>query len=78
MSQRYRPAPDRTHHAGRTPVLITLSCGCKTRGRTVPRENAYMVCTSGLMHGYKLRWVSAVEENGFTRINQQYPPEGES
>jgi hypothetical protein len=32
---------------------------------------APMVCTSGLGHGYRLKWTEAVNETGFVFTNQR-------
>lgn len=52
------------HRTKRPTVVVTLTCGCRTKTRDVPLRNAWMGCTSGLSHGYKLRWTSAVTESG--------------
>lgn len=62
---------ERKYFRGRTGVTVSLSCGCRVRARSVPMPGAPMVCTSGLGHGYRLKWTEAVNETGFVFTNQR-------
>lgn len=76
MTTRKNPGQDRAYHPGKTAMLIILSCGCKTRGRVVPRDNAYMTCDSGLAHGHRLRWLTATDnETGLVWNNRIHNPD---
>lgn len=60
--------PWRSKHPVRAQIVVTLTCGCRTKTRLMPLPNATMGCSSGLAHGYDLRWTKAVD-NGKTFTN---------
>lgn len=71
---------DFTHGRTKARVIVQLTCGCRVKSRVVPFGNASMGCTSGLGHGYNLRWTEACEEGGKTFYNdlpQQRKEQGE-
>jgi hypothetical protein len=62
---------NRKYFRAKAPVQVFLSCGCKVWMRSVPLPMASMTCGSGLGHGYRLRWVRAIAENGYELGNRK-------
>ena len=68
---RNKETHNRKYFPSKVPVRVFLACGCVVRTRVVPFPSAAMGCTSGLGHGYRLRWVRAIDENGHEFFSQK-------
>lgn len=56
----------------RTPVLVTLTCGCKLPCRNRPvRKSTTYPCPSGKGHGYQVGW-ARWEEGDHSGTPDQY------
>lgn len=56
--------------ARRKNTVVTLECGCTVRAfHDNIGRGARFACESNLGHGYRVPWISSVNENGFIRTN---------
>jgi hypothetical protein len=52
-------------------TTVVLCCGCRIKAYETPRPGTRLACKSNQGHGYRLSWVSAIDDRGVTVVNER-------
>lgn len=52
-------------------VTVVLCCGCRVKTYDTPRSGTKLACKSNQGHGYRLSWVSTIDDRGVTVVNKE-------